>query len=98
MDLVLIWQAFTPSVWRLAIELQHARPRLPLALKKSVRHAGTTALLFMLYLPLGNMSFFFLPWPSTQQVHLTLFVGWTVMTRFMMCRKTKNRKLPLGCF
>ena len=39
---------------------------------------------------------FLLPsWPSTQRVHLFFFVGWTVMTHLMTCRKTKNRKLPL---
>ena len=61
--------------------------------KKSVRHVGTIALLSFLYLPLGNMSFLFPPWPSTQRVHLILFVDWTVMTHLLMCRKTINRKL-----
>ena len=64
--------------------------------KKSVRHAGTIALLSLLYLPLGNRSFFFLPCLSSQRMHLTLFLGWTVMTHLMMCRKTKSRRLPLG--
>ena len=50
-------------------------------LKKSVRHA----------LPLGNMSFFFPSWPSTQRVHLILFVGWTVMTHLMMSANKKQK-------
>ena len=33
--LVLIWWVFTPPALRLATELQHARPRLPKALRKS---------------------------------------------------------------
>ena len=61
-------------------------------------HKCTHLFALSLSLPSGNMSFFFLPWPSTQRVHLTLFVAWTVMTRFMMCLKTKNRKLLRGCF
>ena len=63
-DLVLIWWAFIPSVWRLAIGLQRARPHFAEVLKNSVRHAGTIALLSVLHLPLGNMSFFFSPCPS----------------------------------
>ena len=51
-----------------------------------------------LSLPLGDMSFLFPPWHSTQRMHLILFVGWTVMTHMMKFRKTKNRKLPLGYF
>ena len=35
--------------------------------------ASTIALFCLLYLPLGNMTFFFLPWPPTQRMHLTLF-------------------------
>ena len=34
-------------------------------------------------LPLGNMSFLFPPWPSTQRVHLILFVDWTAMTHLL---------------
>ena len=67
-------------------------------LEMSVRHAGTVALLSLLFLPLGNISFFFLPSPFSQRMLLAFFLGWTVMTRLMMCRKTKNRKLPLCCF
>ena len=76
-----------------------ARYRVAACSTTPVRHVGTIALLSLLYLPLGNVSFFFPPWPSTQRVHLILFVGWTTMTHLMMCRNTKkNRKLPLGCF
>ena len=39
--LVLIWWAFIPSALRLAIELQHARPRLAKALRKSIRLMDT---------------------------------------------------------
>ena len=46
--------------------------------------------LFALSLTLGSMSFFFPPWPSTQWMHLKLFVGWTVMTHLMKFRKTKT--------
>ena len=92
------WWASTPSALRPAIELLHADPRFTEVLKKSVRHAGTIALLSLLFLLLGNMSFFFHPRPSTQRMHLILFVGWTVMTHLMKFRKTKNRKLPLGYF
>ena len=42
------------------------------------------------------MSFFFPPWPSTQQMHLTLFVVWTVKTHLMMCGKTKKQKAATG--
>ena len=56
--LVLIWYAFIPSVWRLAIGLQRARPHFAEVLQESVRHAGTIAPVSLLYLPLGNMSFF----------------------------------------
>ena len=38
----------------------------------------------LLYLPLGNMSLFFPPWPSAQRVHLILLDGWTAMTHLMM--------------
>ena len=44
------------------------------------------------------MRFFFLPWPSTQRVHLILFVGWIVMTNLTKSHKTKSRKLQLACF
>ena len=44
--LILTWWVFTPSALRLAIELQHARPRLPKALRKSKQLVGTLALLF----------------------------------------------------
>ena len=46
----------TLSALRLAIELQHARPCLAKALRKSKRFVGTNALLFSLYLPLGESS------------------------------------------
>ena len=46
--LVLIWWAFTPSASRLAIELQHARPRLADLLKRSVRLENANALLLSL--------------------------------------------------
>ena len=96
--LVLTWWASTPSALRPAIELLHADPHFAEVLKKSVRHAGTIALLSLLFLLLGNMSFFFHPRPSTQRMHLILFVGWTVMTHLMKFRKTKNRKFPLFYF
>ena len=90
--------AFIPSVWRLAFGFQRAHPFSAEVWKESVRHAGTIALLSLLYFPLGNISFFSLPWPSTQRMHLILFLGWTVMTFLIMCSKTIDRKLPLGCF
>ena len=64
--------------------------------KKSVRHAGTIALLTLLFLLLGNMGFFFHPRPSTQRMHLILFVGWTAMTHLMKFRKTKKQKVATG--
>ena len=44
--LVLIWWAFIPSAWRLAIELQHARPRLAKDMRRSIWLVDTIALLF----------------------------------------------------
>ena len=46
--LVLTWWASTLSALRLAIDLQHARPRLTKALRKSRRLEGITSLLFSL--------------------------------------------------
>ena len=48
--LVLIWWAFIPSAWQLAIELQHAQPRLAKDLRKSTWPVDTIALLFSLSL------------------------------------------------
>ena len=90
--------AFILSALRLTIELLHARPRLAKDLRKSKRLVGTIALQFSLYLPFGNRSSFFLPWPRAQRMHLILFVVWIVITHLMKFRKTKNRRLPLGCF
>ena len=53
--------AFILSVWQLAIGLQQAHPLSAVVSKKSMRHAGRIALLSLLFLPLGNMSFFFFP-------------------------------------
>ena len=47
---------------------------------------------------LGERFFLFPPWRVAPRMHLILFVGWTVMTHLTMCRKTKSRKLPLGCY
>ena len=52
--LFLIWWAFIPSAFRLAIELQHAQPRLAEALRKFKRLEGTIALLFSLSLLSGR--------------------------------------------
>ena len=49
-----MWLAFIPSAWRLALELQHARPRLAEVLKRSVRIEDTIELLFSLSLPVGK--------------------------------------------
>ena len=73
--LALIWSAFIPSASRLAIELQHARPRLAEVLKRSVRLEDTIALTFSLSLPFGKKSFLFHPWPLALRTHLILFVG-----------------------
>ena len=55
--LALIWLASIPSAWRPAIGLQHAHPHIAEALKKSVRHVDTIALLSSLSLPFGKKSF-----------------------------------------
>ena len=52
--LALIWWAFIPLAPRLAIELQHARPRLAEVLKRSARLEDTIALLFSLSLLVGK--------------------------------------------
>ena len=57
---------------------------------------GTIALLSLLSLPLGNMSFLFPPWPSAQRMHLILFDGWTVRTHLVKFRKTKKQKVATG--
>ena len=85
-----------PSVWRLAVGLQRVHPHFVEVLKRS-RHAGTDALLSLLYVPLGTTSFFFLHGPSTQQMHYDF-----------ICRSDRNDTLhqvpqnkklvPLGCF
>ena len=85
-DLVGIHSIRLAARYRVAASSSFLRRRLE---KVSAARAGTIALLSLLYLPLRNTSFFFLPWLSTQRMHLTLFVGWTVMTR-LMCRKTKK--------
>ena len=66
--------------------------------KKSMTHVGTIALLSLLFLPLGNVIFFFLPWPFTRRMHLTLFVGWTVTTLLTRFLKKTSRKLPPDSF
>ena len=96
--MVLVWWVLTPSALRFATRLQHAHPLSAEVSKKSMRHAGTIALLSLLFLPLSNMSFFSFPLTFTLRMHLILSVGWTVMTRLMKFRKTQNKRLPLGCF
>ena len=83
-----------------AIGLQHAHPHFAEVLKKSVRYAGTIALLSLLYLPLGNMNFLFPPWPGAQRMHLLLFVVWTGNDTLdeVPQNKKKNRKLPSRSF
>ena len=51
-----LW-ASIPSASRLAIELQHTRPRLAEVLKRSVRLVDTIALLFLLSLPFVKKHF-----------------------------------------
>ena len=96
--LVLTWWVFTPSAWRLATELQHARPRLAKALRKSIRLVDTIALLFSLSLPSGRESSLHPPWPIALRTLLILFVVWTVMTHLIRFRKITSRRLPLGFF
>ena len=62
------------SAQRLAIELQHARPRLAEILIKSVRLVDTIALLFALS-PIGKKNSLFHPWPLALRTHLILFVS-----------------------
>ena len=52
--LVLTWWVFTPSALRLPIELQHARPRLAKAWRKSKRLVGTIALFFCSLSPIWD--------------------------------------------
>ena len=94
-DLVGIHSSSWAARFRVA---KRAHPLSAEVWRMSVRNAGTIALLSLLYLPLGNMSFPFHPWLSTQRMQLLLFVGWIVMTHLVMCRKTDNRKLSLGYF
>ena len=54
-----------------------------------MKQAGTTSL----FLPLGNVIFFFLPC-ITRRMHLTFFVSWTMTTLLTTFLKTKSRKLP----
>ena len=58
--------------------------------KSPTRHAGTIALLSLLFLALGNRSFFFLPWPFTRRKHFTFFADWTVTTHLTELFKTKT--------
>ena len=46
---------------RLAIELLHAHQLSAEVLKKSMRHVGTIALVFLRFLPLRSVIFFFPP-------------------------------------
>ena len=94
--LVLIWWVSIPSALRLAVELQHPGHRLAKDLRKSIWLVDTIDSSFR-SLASGNKNFLFSIWSSALRMHLLLFVGWTVMTHLMMCRKTKNRNLPLGC-
>ena len=55
--LVLIWWVVTPSAWRLAVELPHARPRLAKALRKSINLVDTIALLFFALSPIWEKEF-----------------------------------------
>ena len=71
-------------------------PHFAEVLKKSVRHVGTIALLSLLSLPLGNMSFYSLRGPSTQRMHLILSVDWTVMTHLMKVPRNKKQKVATG--
>ena len=96
--LVLTWWVFTPSALRFAIELQHARPGLAKALRKSKRLVGTIALLFSLYLPSGRKNSLLPPWPVAPRMLSILFVVWTVMANLMKFRRTKGRRLLLDYF
>ena len=69
-----LWWAFIPLASRLAIELQHARPRLAEVLKRSECLEDTIALLFSLSLPFGKKnSLFHMPFSVPQQDRATLF-------------------------
>ena len=96
--LVLTWWVFTPSALRLAIELQHARPRLPKALRKSKRLVDTIAVLFSLCLPSGRKSSLHPPWPVAPRTLSILFVAWTMMANLMKLRRIKSRRLLLDYF
>ena len=96
--LVLTWWVFTPWALRLAIELQHARPHLAEALKRSIRLVDTIALLFWLFLPSGRKNFLFLLWPTAPRMLLMLFVVWTVISHLMMFHKKTSRRLLLDYF
>ena len=72
--LALIWWAFIPSASRLAIELQHARPRFAEVLRRSVRLEDTLALLFSLS-PGWDKEFLVPSMALALRMHLILFVG-----------------------
>ena len=93
--LVLTWWVFTPSALRLAIQLQHARPRSAKALRKSKRLVATIVLLFSLYLPSGRKNFLLPPWPVAPRMLSMLFIVSTVMANLMKFRRIKSRRLLL---
>ena len=94
MVLVLTWLVFIQPALRLAIELQHARPRLPKASRKFKRLVGTIEFLFSLSLQSGRTNFLLLPWLAPRMLSI-LSVACTVMTNLMKLRRKRNRRLSL---
>ena len=87
--LALIWWSFIPSASRLGVELQHAWTRLAEVLQRSVQLENTIALFFCFFSFLGKRNSLFHPWPFPFCMHLTFFVGWTVMTHFTNSQREK---------
>ena len=96
-DLVLIWLAFIPSVWRLAIGLQRAHSHFAEVLKKSVAGHNCTPLFALS--PAWVREFLF---PSMARSTADAF---DIVSRLGrndtlddVPQNKKNRKLPLGFF
>ena len=94
--LVLTLWVFSPSALRLAIELQHVRPRSPKALRKFKRLVGTIALLFSLSLSHIWENEFLVPSMAESTADAFVIVVWIAMAPLMKFRSMKKQKVATG--
>ena len=91
---VLTWWVFTPSALRLAIELQHARPRSAKAMTKS---NGPWAHLHSYFCsPIWEKEFLAPSMTFSTANAFDFSVAWTMMASLMKFRRIKSRRLLLG--